>query len=739
MRFFLRLSLIALALLAGPSLLPAQQPAAAPAAPPVGHVPAGTHVTADSLEYLEDRKLIVGSGNVLIEQGPDTLQADYITINTVSQDVFARGHVVVRQGGKLWELDEFKYNLLTKVGNFGEFKAYVAPYYITAKESKRISTNEFYLKEVTLTTCEGDEPEYLIGASEAVLKGDRLRARGVKFYYAFVPFLYLPTLARSLGSHDTYWEFLPGYSSKHGAFLLSAYNYRLSREVWARTRMDVRSKRGVGVGQDLLWADHGTNRSWNGEFNAYYLDDREPFRNDEEAEREQDLVDNERYRVRLSHVQNFSPRDYGIAELNYVSDPDVLEDFFDDEFRHNTQPENRLTLSHRGDKYTAGVLFNGRLNDFYDNVNRLPEVSLDVQRQRIGDSDFYYESDSTASFLQRVRPESDEEEDASNEDYESFRLDSRHTVYYPTRHFGFLNVIPRAGYRGTFYSETRTLGVQTNTTIVVDTNGVSGVTTQLLPVVTDDASGLRHLYELGMETSFKAFRTWDDLIVLEDGDGLRHVVEPYANYTWNPEPNLRPFELPQFDSVDGLDLRQDVRFGVRNKFQTRRRGYPQDIVDANVFTTYRIDKADENWEDFTDVGFDVELRLLERLPIDFDGAYDTYDGSLTTFNTQIGYLMNDASSLGLEYRYRRDKSQLISTEWVLFPNSEWSFQFYARYEAETSRLEEHTYYVSRKSDCMGYGVGVEVQPGYDGEEDDYQGWFRIWLLAFPDSNLDLGG
>ena len=29
------------------------------------------------------------------------------------------------------------------------------------------------------------------------------------------------------------------------------------------------------------------------------------------------------------------------------------------------------------------------------------------------------------------------------------RLDTQHRIYYPTRHFGFLNVTPRVGYQGT--------------------------------------------------------------------------------------------------------------------------------------------------------------------------------------------------------------------------------------------------------------------------------------------------
>ncbi len=691
-------------------------------------LPPGTEVTADSLEYLDERKMLIASGNVLVQQGADSLSADYMTLNTVSQDLYCRGHVVFRGTDRVWHGEELKYNLKTKSGDFGEFQAYVAPYYITAKASKRISTNEFDLKDVTVTTCPGDDPEYAIHAREAQLKnGNRLRAHGVVFYYGIVPFFYLPSMARKLDSHDTYFEFVPGYSSRQGAFLLSAYNYRLSDALRGRTRLDYRTKRGLAGGQDFMWRDPGTNRTYEGEFDAYYADDRKPFKNAEEEAQYGKLVDKERYRLKLNHFQAFNSQDYLIANLNYLSDPNILDDFFNKEYRYGVQPENRVSLTHRGDRYTATLLFNKRLNDFYENVDRLPEVSFDAQRQQIGDTPFYYESQSAASYLKRLYPDG-----SGSEDYDAFRVDSRHMVYYPTRQFGFLNVIPRAGYRGTFYSKTFDASTTTNVVILVDSNNISTVTNEVVTIQDETGADLRNLYEIGLESSFKGFRTWDDLVVLEDGDGLRHVAEPYINYTFNPKPNLRPGDLPQFDDVDQLDRRQDIMLGMRNKLQTRRRGYISDIVDANVYTYYYIDRPADATQDFSDIFFKTELRLADWLPVDFDGAFDQYEGEFNTFNTQISYIMDDATTLSLEYRHKKDVRDLISTELVLFPNARWSFQIYGRYDADGGDLQEQSYFVQHTTDCVGYGLG------YRRLDDENQVWFRIWLTAFPDSKMDIG-
>ncbi|MFH0909422.1 MAG: LPS assembly protein LptD [bacterium] len=688
-------------------------------------LPPGTKITADSLEYLQDRKLMIGTGNVVVNQGADTLSADYMTLQTETQDAYARGNVVYRRGTTVWQGQELKYNLKTRKGDFGEFSSVVPPYFITARESKRISTNEVLLKDVTITTCAGDNPEYMIRAREArLIDGNRIRAKGVTLRYRGVPFFYLPKLARRLDAHDTWFEFVPGYSSRNGLYLLSAYNFRMGRQALGTTHLDYRSNRGWGAGQDFAWK--ATNDLWSGNFSAYYADDDEPFKDENEEALYKAVEDNQRYRLKLSDFHTLAERDYVITELNYLSDPNVVKDFFDDEYRAETQPENRISLTHRGDRYSAGILLNKRLNDFYENVDRLPEVNFDLQRVRVGESPIYYETENSAAQLEKVFPDS-----ALLDDYDATRVDSRHTFFYPTRQFEFLTLIPRAGYRGTYYSDTFQSNDLVTTTLVTDTNGVTTVTTNRTPVFEAGGSDVRSLYEVGFETSFKAHRTWNDVIVLGQDDGFRHIAEPFANYTYVPEPNLRPFDLPQFDSVDQLDRRNDVRFGVRNKFQTKRRGRVHDLMDFNLFTTYRLDPEPIE-EDFADISFDAEFRIWDWLPIDFDGSYDQYNSEFSRFNSQITYLADDQSSASLEYRYQRDVQDQAAVELVLFPNAKWSFQFYQRYDIDNNRLDEHEYFVQRKTDCLGYGIGFRQT------DSDYQVWVRLFLLAFPDSNIKLG-
>ncbi|TAN36338.1 MAG: LPS-assembly protein LptD [Verrucomicrobia bacterium] len=700
----------------------------------------GIEVNADQLEYLQEQQVIVGRGHVVITRGRERLTADFVKAHTDTQVAEARGNVTLDREGGVWRGEKLIYNFKTHQGDFGAFVAYTDPFFIRADASQRVTTNEFVLHNATFTTCDGDDPQFFMRSSEAhILNGATLEAYGVVPYLYGVPIFWLPYWQRSLDPEVVTFYLVPGYSSHMGAFALTGYGYRLADNLRSVTHVDVRSMRGVGVGEDILWKDPAPAKKYEGALRGYYANDPNPFLHADEDRTE--MVKNQRYRLKLQDSRTLSERDAMLVEANYLSDPYVLEDFFDEEFRAGVQPENRFSLMHRGDIYSAGLLANTRLNNFFENIDRLPEADLDIYQTKLGDTPFYYESQNSAAFLRHVYPNSSNTNAPTYPaDYDAFRVDSAHTLYYPMRHFDFLSVIPRVGYRGTFYSKTYTTSSITNISVLTNavvtptgTNYVLSTTNQLAQLLTEQGAGLRNLPQLGVETSFKAFK------VLYDGPtgigrdvGLRHVAEPYANYTYQPEPNLRPTDLPQFDAVDQLDLEHDVQLGLRNKLQTKRRGYVHNLVDADVYTYYRLEKTPTGTNDFSDIYTLTRLRPVDWFMVDFDAAFNPYNTEFDYFNTQIAFLTDDESRLSFEHRYTKDANNLISGELLLFPHDRWSFRTYARYDIENSQLQEHSYLLQHKNDCLGIGVGVRRL------ENDTMFWVQLWLSAFPQMMADLG-
>jgi len=711
----------------------------------------GIEVSADRLEYEAEGKLLVGIGNVVVQQGPDIMRADCITVNTETEEAYATGNVIFEREGRIWQGEELKYNFKTEIGDFGVTEAYIDPYYVYAEDSEKITENEFELNDVVLTTCEGEDPQFYIRTKQAnLINQSIIKARNVVFVLGSVPIFYLPYFSYDI-NRQTNWDILPGYSSLWGAYLLTAYNYRMNDYMHGATHFDYRSKRGFGIGQDFKWRSE-TN-GVRGEFKSYYANDQQPYKDEDDEEDRAGEIDAERYRLSLVHTHMITPRDYFLINAGYVSDPYVLEDFFRNDFRDQVEPNHEISLSHRGDNFSAGVLINKRLNDFYENVDRLPEVTLAFQRQRIWDTPLYYEGENSMVYLKKLYPK-----DTGTPEYDTFRLDSGHTILYPTRHFGFLNVIPRMGYQGTYYTKTKeeatrtiTAAVTTNVVVGGVTNTITSFTNRIETYTRDADAKLRNLFEVGLESSFKAFKVMVEPINGEGG--IRHVAEPYIDYTYVPEPDLRPDNIYQFDDIDALDKANNIKVGMRNKLQTKQRGsifdpvamhtneysIIRDIVDLDIYTYYHFEPEGEDEENLGPIYFDGEFRFTRWMMLDAEGNFDTHESEFREFDGRCGLVAPDASRIFLQYIYRKDKGAVdpynnsVTLQLDLFPEKKWSLGTYWRQDLEDSYMEEQGYYIEHRFSCIGTSVG------YSGRGSDWDVWFEVWLLALPESRMNFEG
>ena len=686
-------------------------------------------VKADRLEYRNNNQTMVGVGNVVVTQGESVFKADFISIDTETYDAHALGNIHVTHEGRIHTGEEFYYNFKTGEGDFGSFETRQAPFTIRGETSQRMAEGAYVVKNATLTTCEGDRPEFYIRSRDVeVVPDERIKARHVVLYYRGVPVFYLPVVSRSLDSEDTNFDVLPGYSDRMGPYLLMGYGYRLNQYVRGVTRLDIRQKRGVGVGQDFIWRERQDNR-WDGEFRAYYANDQEPFEDDPNVTRSPDLVSADRYRFKLNHRQALTDADTVRVRGNYLSDPWILEDFFDNEFRHNTQPENFVVLNHRDRRYTAGLDINSRVNDFYDNVNRLPEATFEVPTLQLGDTAFYYETRNSAGFLQRVFAEQEEDRP---EDYDALRIDSQHRVSYFTKQFGFLNLIPSLGYAATYYSNTIESDSVTNFVVSIDeTTGETVEEQRVDDFIVEQGADIRNVFDLGLDTSFKAFKVIHERARSGNDKGLRHVVEPRANYTFIPEPDITPDELYYFDGIDARDEVNTMQLGLRNKLQTKRRGRVHDLVDFDLFTFYRFTTQGDQ-EDFSNLFFDLELRPVDRIYVDLEGGFDPYESDLERFDAQVALVARNRTSLAFEYIHRTDQRDVVTSDLRLLPENKISYAGYVRYDFFDSDLEEHSHLLILKSDCVGWGLGFR-ETG-----DELQLWLQVWLTAMPRGIVELG-
>src|SRR5205823_15018497 len=106
-------------------------------------------------------------------------------------------------------------------------------------------------------------------------------------------------------------------------------------------------------------------------------------------------------------------------------------------------------------------------------------------------------------------------------------------------YFGWLSIVPRAGFRATYYNETRDLG---KTLFTPSSDPL--IPDFLVPDNTPlrlDGDKTRTVFNAGVEASFKISRAWEAVQSSALGlDGLRHVIQPFTNFHGFPIPALIP-------------------------------------------------------------------------------------------------------------------------------------------------------------------------------------------------------
>ena len=636
-------------------------------------------IQAARMEYTNGT--LMASGGVTGRFENAVLYADKLTGNPDSGDMHAEGNIHFERGNVLWQGSELDYNYLTQTGLFGPSSLYFDPAYMSVDHVERVSTNEYLLQGANFTTCPKDSPHFHLHAKEARLIGEQyLKAKGVTFYVGKVPVLYVPYWNQHL--KESVFTFELGSGSEWGAYALTKTTLPVTENLDYITDINLYSKRGIGVGQGAAW-DYPNAV---GKFGAFYLNDQDPHARFDSPE-----IGSDRYRFKLEHLQNFSDTHYLNTKWDYLSDPTIVEEFFKDEYRITAQPENYLSWTYGNSFLGSEAFVSKRLNDFYDNVDRA-EYSADLYRTRLGNTPFYLQSENTIAHLERVYSETNFPFPSA---YNSARIDSANTLCLPQR-LGFLSLVPRVSYRATYYSKT------------------------------DAAFGggdeLRQIPGAGMKASFQATK------ILSErerwyGKGLRHKIEPYADYIYENS-STSTNRLLQFDDVDRLGDENKVRVGLRNVLQTKRDNRLARFIDLDLYTHYLVEKngAEDN---FDYLYIDARMPLTAQTMVDMEGTYDWYAGKVPFFITRFSF-DNDDYIVSLEHFYEQGVRSLWTPRIELFPTGDITIEAYGRYNDNENEIEEVALTGYRNFCCMRYGLGYHVYA--DGEQ---RVTFSVGLSAFP--------
>ncbi len=689
-----------------------------------------------SIRYDRKSQTATGTNGVFINYNGSILTADSVSLDELSHEATADGSVRIQQGGQLWVGDHIRYNFDTHQMVSEKFRSGSPPVFMAGQglhadiATNQTQKNVYNTTNAIITTDDVYDPAFEVHASRMkIIPGEKLQAWNAVLYAKGVPVFYFPYYSRNLGPHASNFDFVPGYRSLYGPFILGSYTWWLNNELDGKFHLDYREERGVGLGPDF---NYHLGRWGSGSLAYYYTHDDSPTTNSVNGP-----VYNNRQRLYFSYqampFTNLEVR----SQVRYQSDAGVNRDFFEGDYRENPQPNTFVEEDKLFKNFSLDVLTQPRVDPFLETVERLPDVRLTGFRQELWNLPFYYDSESTIGYYRRLFADTNDHVVSTN--FEAARADTYHQITLPETLFGWLNVTPRVGGRFTYYSTATGPGAST-----------------------DEQS--RGVFNTGAEVSFKLSRLWSDVHNnLLDIDGVRHIVTPSVNYVYVPSPNVHPNQLPQFDyelpslemlpiefpeynSIDSIDSQNVLRFGFRNQLQTKRDGQVQELLDWQLYMDWRL-RPNDNQRTYGDVYSDASFLPRNWLKLDSQTRFDVNNHEWRMLLHTLTLQPSDVWSWTLGHFYLRNdlndsptalgEGDNVFTSALFFRlNENWSTRAVHNFDLRTGRLEEQYYSLYRDLRSWTVALTGGVRNSINGPSD-YSIAFTFSFKAVP--KFPLGG
>src|SRR6266513_1973782 len=723
-------------------------------------------------ETTYENGLATARDNVAIHVGDTDIYADYAQYNSTTHEVELRGHVRIyrdkptatlpnkpahkyneeesEQQTSFYRADSGIYNIDTKRIRATNMRTESQPYFLSGQNVSEISENAYLIQNGTFTTHDAPNPDFHLQARTIrVYEKDRVIFRNVTLYVGKVPVFWWPYLYQSLNDAFSF-TVTPAYLSSWGPSVLTQVTFPITDDIKGRIRLDYRGLRGVAVGFDPS-IEYGKDKNSWAKFKTYYIQDQDPDQNQTAVPRKD--VPTGRYRLSLEDRTNFSDDIYGIANLTKLSDQYVMQDFYQGEFRVDPVPDNVIALTKTDPFYTLTGIVRFQANEFFTTTERLPEVVLDIKRHALFGGPIFYEGETGFADLRLQFPEG-----SGLKNYGTDRFDTFHQLTFPNTYFGWLSIMPRVGYRGTYYGKTWDLG---STVFVPPSNPL--VPDFILPPpstanpIKFDGDTFRSVFDTGAEASFKISRKWEDVQSRTLGlDGLMHVIQPFTDFSYvkedgpnplsmlqfdrfEPSTQLRAIDFPQFTPIDSIADWTVWRVGVRNRLETRRDDSTMTWLELDTF----VDRNFENPYDRTDYSNlfnNLRFNPLPWMSFSVNSQVPAFSKGFTEVDTYatVQPLANLQVNVGHRYLNGNpffQNSSLFVVGGYLRVNDNWGLSVQEQYEGATDTLQEQRYAIYRDLTSWVASFGGVIRDNSGVKE--YGLLFTVTLKAFPKFGFDL--
>ena len=600
-------------------------------------------ITSDGANRYEGG-IYYAKDNVVVSYGGDVLMADEVHFNPQSKEATAKGNVRLYMLDQIYRGDLLTYNFRTKKILSEKFRFLDGKMMVEGSSINTPEIGHYEIGEGDYSTDNRETPGWKTKASAVTIyPGDKTIVENSVAYFGDVPFFYFPYLTlyeRDAGDSP---NISYGSVSRLGMYALGSYRFAITDKLKGEVNVDYYGRRGWAGGAAATYITPGKNSDHpltEVALRGWYINDRGYQIYEGDAERPTaSAPPRGRYWFPYKHnttiMKGGNPVDADRApafdapsltsrsHLNVLSDAYVTQDFFADDYIRDQQPNTYLDAMYQDANFTVTVNARTQINNLFQTQQQKPTAKIEFKRQAIpGTYDeeelrknpdenpgLSYEGESSVGYV------GNQWNQVSNQtDYTAIRYDTYHQLLYPRQYFGWLNLAPRAGVRGTVYTRDNLV----NGSATQNTQGGSGYNVGNGANLSD-TSLLRYVFNFGVDASAKAYATYNDIKNKAWAiDGVRHVFEPFFQAAYIPQPNVRPKEFAGFDSrvnttesqplnstlynsIDSIDKMLIFRPGMMNRVMTKRDGAPYELANWKIYTDYQPIRPDLSSLNFTTV------------------------------------------------------------------------------------------------------------------------------------------
>ena len=573
-------------------------------------------ITADEIREDRERQRIIGRGSADIRYLGKRIRADHIEVQTTTRDGVATGNIIFHTESDRILADRIEFNLDSERMVVFNARGYLgSTYYVTGRVIRRLHEDKYEIQGGTFTTCEGDLPDWAFGFERATfqvegyaqLESPIMTVKGV-------PAAYFPWAMVPIKTKRATGFLLPGIgsSSRNGFQFSPSFFWAINNSSDATLGIDYFTKRGTRYKGEYRYAP---SQDTSGQIAGRYLKDK--------------IERTTFWDVKGAHRTNFKNLDanlHAVIDLEERTAEDrTLESDLFSRTRQNTDTQVTFTKNF---PEIAGQLQLGmrRREGLGEKDGRLfeksPEVFLDIHSKRLGNSDFYFNMDSSFTNFRKV------------ENDHSLRLSRFHvepSIALRLQTFPWLGLTPEIGFLRTHWTHQRT-------------EPSAG---SYLDNIQYEESGLSRemwfakLSAIGPRYS-KVYR--GELGPFRD---FKHILSFETTYLYSPNNDVYDRSLIiHLDPVDALQHEHVIEYAIvnsvltklpiNNGFQTRqlfryRISQAYDLVEAR-----RKEDLDTNPKrPFSDITFRLESAPFSKLRLLQQFKYNPYDLHISEHSTGL--------------------------------------------------------------------------------------------------------